>query len=157
MISSQMLSSRPAFCANRYSGSRPATIGSIFVLRKKNSTSVHFRTGLMLRAYAAGKHNRSTRTVDRMLAVRLLSNGGHGDAPPEKNSRYPSRVSGANTEGGLVAASASEWNEVRTIHSTGSTNRIPTTHASSESQGPPRSFFLGTEGATTAVIGRPPA
>src|ERR1044072_1798704 len=95
-----MLSSRPGCWAKRYSGSRPATIGSILVLRKKNSTSVHLRTGLMLRAYAAGKHNRSTRTVDSTLAVRLLSSGGQGDAPPEKNSRYPSSVSGAKTEGG---------------------------------------------------------
>src|SRR5512138_1503759 len=140
-----MLSSSPACCANRYSGSRPATTGSILVLRKKNSTSVHLRTGLMLSAYAAGKHSSSTSAVDRTLAVRLLSSGGHGDAPPEKNSRYPSRVSGANTEGGLVAASCSEWNEVSTIHSTGSTNRIPTTHASSESQGPPRSFFFSVK------------
>src|SRR4051794_14396140 len=157
MISSQMLSSSPAFCANRYSGRRPATIGNILVLRKKNSTSVHLRTGLMLKAYAAGKHSKSTSTVDRTLAVRLLSSGGQGEAPPEKNSRYPSRVSGANTDGGLVAAFSSEWKEVSTIHTTGSTNRMPTTQASRESQGPPRSFFLGTVGTATAVIGSPPA
>src|SRR4051794_14492161 len=101
MISSQMLSSSPAFCANRYSGRRPATIGNILVLRKKNSTSVHLRTGLMLKAYAAGKHSKSTSTVDRTLAVRLLSSGGQGEAPPEKNSRYPSRGSGADTDGGV--------------------------------------------------------
>src|SRR4051812_19744110 len=129
-----MLSSSPACCANRYSGSRPATTGNILVLRKKNSTSVHFCTGLMLSAYAAGKHSTRTRAVETTLAVSEFSSGGQGEAPPEKNSRYPSRVSGANTEGGLVAASASEWNEVRTIHSTGNTKRMPTTQASSDSQ-----------------------
>src|SRR5690242_12782931 len=118
-----MLSSRPTLWANRYSGNSPATIGSILVERKKNSTSVHLRTGLMLSAYAAGKLSRSTRAVDTRLAVRLLSSGGQGDAPPEKNSRYPSRVSGAKTAGGLVAASSSEWNDVSTIQMTGSTNR----------------------------------
>ena len=39
-------------------------------------------------------------------------------------------MSGANTAGGLVAASASLWNEVSTIQTTGSTNRMPTTQAS---------------------------
>ncbi|MFD0524696.1 hypothetical protein [Paractinoplanes durhamensis] len=52
-------------------------------------------------------------------------------------------MSGAKTAGGLVAASASEWNEVSTIHTTGSTNSRPTTQASRDNHGPPRSFFLG--------------
>src|SRR5687768_7099331 len=107
-----MLSSRPVLCANRYSGSRPATTGSILVERKKKSTSVHFFTGLMLSAYAAGNDSSSTIRVDTMLAVSELSSGGHGLAPPVKNSRYPSKVSGANTAGGLVAASLSLWNDV---------------------------------------------
>ena len=46
MTSSQMLSSIPAFFAKRYTGSSPATTGSIFVERKKNITSVHFSTAL---------------------------------------------------------------------------------------------------------------
>src|SRR3954468_18739723 len=116
-----MLSSRPTYWADRYSGSRPATTGSILVERKKNSTSVHLRTGLMLSAYAAGSDSSRTISVETMLAVSELSSGGHGLAPPEKNSRYPCRVSGARTAGGLVAASASEWNEVSTIQTTGST------------------------------------
>src|SRR3954452_18693988 len=98
-----MLSSRPLFCAKRYSGSSPATTGSILVDRKKNSTSVHLRTGLIDNAYAAGKLTSSTRAVDRTLAVSELSSGGHGLAPPEKNSRYPARVSGARTAGGFRA------------------------------------------------------
>ena len=84
-----MLSSSPAFCANRYSGSRPATTGSILVDRKKNITSVHLRTGRIDSAYAAGMASSSTRTVDTTLAVRELSSEGQGLAPLEapKNSR----------------------------------------------------------------------
>src|ERR671921_1187675 len=54
-------------------------------------------------------------------------------------------VSGANTDGGLVAAEASEWNEVSTIQTTGSTKRMPTTQASRDSQtlAPSRRFLTG--------------
>src|SRR3954466_8065417 len=101
-----MLSRRCDHCANRYSGSRPATTGSILVERKKNITSVHFRTGRIDSAYAAGMASSSTRAVDSTLAVSEFSSEGHGLAPVEapKNSRYPCSVSGAAIEGGLVAA-----------------------------------------------------
>src|SRR5206468_10411353 len=112
----QMLSSRCDHCANRYRGSRPATTGSILVERKKNITSVHLRTGRIDSAYAAGMASRSTRTVEITLAVRELSSEGHGSEP--KNSRYPCSVRGARIEGGLVAASASLWKDVRSIQAT---------------------------------------
>ena len=108
----------------------------------------------MLSAYAAGKDSSSTSAVDTMLAVSEFSSGGHGLAPPVKNSRYPAMVSGANTSGGLVAASASLWNEVSTIQTTGSTNRMPTTQASSDHQAPARSLRLGTA-APDPAAGRP--
>ena len=54
-----------------------------------------------------------------------------------KNDRYPSRVSGAARSGGFFAASVSEWNEVSAIHSTGSTNSMPTTQARTRQRHPP--------------------
>src|SRR5918998_4327360 len=102
MTSRYTVSSRPVFCAMRYTGSSPATTGSIFVDRKKNSTSVHLRTGRIDRAYAAGVASTSTSAVDSTLAVIELSSGGHGLAPVSapKKLAYPSSVSGANSEGG---------------------------------------------------------
>ena len=52
--------------------------------RKKNRTSVHFSTGLIDNAYAAGIASSSTMIVDPIDAENELSNGGH--APDEKNS-----------------------------------------------------------------------
>src|SRR3954449_4126243 len=103
MTSSQMLSRKPVFLANRYTGSSPATTGSILVDRKKNITSVHLRTRLMDSAYAAGIASRSTSSVDTRLAVAELISGGSGLAPllAPKNSAYPCRVSGAAIDGGL--------------------------------------------------------
>jgi hypothetical protein len=49
--------------------------------RKKNSTSVHLRTGRIDNAYAAGMASTSTSAVDRMLAVKELSSAGTGLAP----------------------------------------------------------------------------
>src|SRR6476469_8217880 len=114
----------------------PATTGSILVDRKKNRTSVHFFTGRIDSAYAAGNASSSTSAVDRMLAVRELSSGGQG--PASKNDLYPSRESGANTSGGFFAASFSWWKEVRTIHSTGRAKRMPMTQAAADSSTPLR-------------------
>ena len=63
----------------------------------------------------------STRTVDRIEAVAELISDGHGLTPDvsPKNSRYASRVRFAAMDGGFVAASVSEWKEVRIIHRTG--------------------------------------
>ena len=57
--------------------------------RKKNSTSVHLRTGRIDSAYAAGMANSSTSAVDSTLAVSELASAGHGLVPVEepKNSR----------------------------------------------------------------------
>src|SRR5215213_4072027 len=84
-----MLSSRPRYLAKMYSGSRPATAGSILVDRKKNMASVHFLIGRTDSAYAAGIASRITRIVEMIEAVAELINGGHGLAPEEapKNSR----------------------------------------------------------------------
>src|SRR3954468_13088121 len=127
----QMLSSRCDHCANRYSGSRPATTGSILVERKKNITSVHLRTGRIDSAYAAGMASSSTNTVDSTLAVSELSREGHGLAPVEapKNSRYPCSVREAAIDGGFVAASASLWKDVRSIQAIGTMKRMPTSQA----------------------------
>lgn len=57
-----------------------ATIGSIFVERKKKRTSVHFSTGLIDSAYAAGSARTMHRNVLTTLAVIELSSGGHGPA-----------------------------------------------------------------------------
>src|SRR5437764_15047703 len=103
-----MLSSSPSFCAIRYSGSSAATAGDILVDRKQNRTSVHLRTGLIARAYAAGMASSSTTIVAPMLAVAELIKGGHG-LPPKK-SLNPASVSGALNFGGLVPASDSLWN-----------------------------------------------
>src|SRR6478735_2912972 len=115
----------------------PATMGSILVLRKKNSTSVHLRTGRIDRAYAAGNASSSTRIVERTLAVSELSRDGHG--PAAKKVWYPSRLSGARTSGGFFAASVSLWNEVSTIQNTGSAKSRPMTQART----PSRAAFLG--------------
>ena len=40
--------------------------------RKKNITSVHFSTGLMDSAYAAGTASSSTKSVEMTLAIREL-------------------------------------------------------------------------------------
>ena len=57
--------------------------------RKKNSTSVHLRTGRIDSAYAAGIDSASTSRVEQMLAVAELMSGGNGLAPllAPKNSR----------------------------------------------------------------------
>ena len=57
--------------------------------RKKNSTSVHLRTGRIDSAYAAGIASSRTSSVDSTLAVIELASGGHGLVPVEapKNSR----------------------------------------------------------------------
>src|SRR5919112_3997954 len=82
----------------------------------------------------------STRTVDRTLAVSEFASDGHGDWPllAPKNSRYPCKVSGAASDGGLVAASASVWNEVSTIQSRGATNSRPMIQAMTASRALPR-------------------
>src|SRR6478672_11442948 len=115
----------------------PATIGSIFVLRKKNSTSVHLRTGRIDRAYAAGNASRITRVVEMTLAVSEFSRAGQRHAA--KNDWYPSRLSGAKTTGGFLAASVSLCNEVSSIQKTGSAKSRPTMQDST----PSSAAFLG--------------
>src|SRR6478609_11423314 len=74
-----------------------------------------------------------TRTVERMEAAAELIRDGQGLTPEvsPKNSRYASRVRVAATDGGLVAASVSEWKEVRIIHTTGDANSSARSHAAS--------------------------
>src|SRR5262245_21053252 len=77
----------------------------------------------------------NTRIVESTLAVAELINGGHGLAPllaPKKFAQLSS-VSGAKNDGGLVAALASLWNEVSSIHSTGKTKMIPMIQAATPS------------------------
>src|SRR5690242_2923982 len=89
-------------------------------------------------AYAAGMDSSNTRMVEVTLADSEFASAGHGLPPPPKNSRYPWKVSGANTDGGLVAAFGSLCREVSSIHSTGRTNSTPTTHATTVSTTPAR-------------------
>jgi hypothetical protein len=59
------------------------------VERKKNRTSVHFFTGRMERAYAAGRASTRTKRVEATDATAELISAGQGLAPPSapKNSR----------------------------------------------------------------------
>src|SRR5262249_28414923 len=100
----------------------------------------------MARAYAAGMASSSTRIVEPMLAVAELMRYGHGLAPvvAPKNSRYPSRVSGAVNFGGLVPASASLCSEVSTIHATGRKNVIPTSHPTTPQNALARLVFIAS-------------
>src|SRR5690606_39841170 len=98
MASMKMLSSAPTVFAKRYSGSSAATIGSIFVVRKKNITSRHFSTGRIESANAAGKASTRTSRTDRSDAVNELSSGGQGLIPdPPKKARKPSSRSEEHT------------------------------------------------------------
>src|SRR3954470_18054477 len=89
----------------------------------------------------------STRTVDTRLAVNELSSEGHGLAPVDapKNSRYPCSVRDAATDGGLLAASASLWKDVRTIHASGTMKRMPITQATMPRATVPRGFRSGRD------------
>src|SRR6478735_2630838 len=64
----QMLSSRPILDTITYSGRIAATIGSIFVLMKKNNASEVLRTGRSDNANAAGVPRSSTRSVETPVA-----------------------------------------------------------------------------------------
>src|SRR3954447_23483466 len=153
-----MLSSRCTHWANRYSGSRPATTGSILVDRKKNITSVHLRTGLIDSAYAAGMDRTSTRIVEMMLAVAELISGGQGLAPllaPKKFAQLSS-VSGAKNDGGLVAAVVSLCSEVSSIHNTGNTKMIPMTQAATPSSSAPRLGLGALVGISFVAVGFAP-
>ncbi|MDH6519924.1 hypothetical protein M2159_006217 [Streptomyces sp. SAI-090] len=57
--------------------------------RKKNRTSVHFLTGRMDSAYAAGRARSRTKRVEASEATVELISAGQGLAPPPvpKNSR----------------------------------------------------------------------
>src|SRR5688500_16321927 len=76
-------------------------------------------------AYAAGIASSSTMIVDPIEALNELISGGQASAL--KNSSYPSNVSAAASDGGLVAASASLCSEVSTIHATGRKKNTPAT------------------------------
>src|SRR5690348_11120122 len=87
----------------------------------------------------------STSAVEIRLAVRELSRDGQGLVPVEapKNSRYPCSVKEAATDGGLLAASASLWKDVRTIQAIGMMKRMPTSHATMPRVTVPRGFRSG--------------
>src|SRR3954451_9051957 len=99
--------------------------------REKNKTSVHLRPGRIDSAYAAGIARTRTSSVATRLAVSEFSRDGQGlvPVPTPKKEREPSRGSGARTEGGLVAAPSSLWNDASPIHSTGPTNKNPVSQA----------------------------
>src|SRR6476661_7506830 len=66
-----------------------------------------------------------------MEAAAELIRDGHGLTPEvsPKNSRYASSVRLAAMDGGLVAASVSEWKEVRIIQTTGDANSMASSQA----------------------------
>src|SRR4051794_20257765 len=140
-------------------GSRPATTGSIFVDRKKNRTSVHFFTGRIDSAYAAGRARTRTKRVEASEATVELISAGQGLAPPPppENSREPARGGAAPKEGGLVAASVSEWKDVRAIHAIGRKNTIPSSQATRPRPSPLRGTApLGFTAMVLLMPGPPP-
>ncbi len=127
MISAQMLSSMPIFATITYRGMIAATIGSIFVLMKKNSASWVLRTGRSDNAKAAGTPSRSTNTVETMVANAELSSAVL--APVSKTDRNWSRVGVKKNFGGSEYASDSCLKAVSTIQNTGKKNPIPAIQA----------------------------
>src|SRR5215471_11723217 len=100
-----------------------ATIGSILVLMKKNSTSRVFFTARSDSANAQGVASSSTNNVDTIVANAEFAR--YGQMPLANTVLYCSRV-GENTMCGVVVyACASVLKEVITIHRTGKKNRIP--------------------------------
>lgn len=98
MISAQMLSSRPTFATITYSGMIAATMGSIFVLMKKNSTSLVFFTGRSDSAKAAGTPSSRTSTVETIVAKAELSRA--VPTPVSNTARNWSRVGVKKNFGG---------------------------------------------------------
>src|SRR5690625_6812511 len=95
--------SRPSMAfANRYSGSSAATIGSIFVVRKKNMTSRHRCTGRIESAKAAGNASTRTKMTDSSDAVSEFSSGGHGLIPAPPKNRSEEHTSELQSRGHLV-------------------------------------------------------
>src|SRR5438034_11010854 len=97
-----------------------ATIGSIFVLMKKNSTSLVLRTGCSDSANAQGVASSRTRIVDTSVANAEVAR--YGQMPLENTVRYWDRA-GENTMCGvLVEACASVLNEAGTSPRPGKSN-----------------------------------
>src|SRR6185312_4103612 len=151
MTRAQILSSRPILDTITYSGRIAATIGSIFVLMKKNSPSCVLRTGRSDSANAAGVPSASTRTVEMTVAKMEFSIA--GPMPCSNTALYWSSVGVKNSFGGLVAASLSCLKDVSTIQNTGKKNPSPTSQATT-----PHGlnllvfFFDAAAGAVVSVV-----
>src|SRR6185312_7422228 len=144
-----MLSSRPRLDTITYSGRIAATTGSILVLMKKNNASEVLRTGRSDSANAAGTPSSNTRRVD--MAVANTEFNMAGPMPWAKTAEYWSNVGGKKNVGGLVAASLSCLNDVRTIQSTGKKKPMPTSHATTPHGLNFLDFFLRTGAESFAV------
>src|SRR6267378_4358683 len=87
---------------------------------KKKSTSCVRLTGLMAKAYAAGRSRTRTKNVEPMLAIaELMKNGGKS---PDITSWNSSRVGTKKTVGGELAAWGSVLRASSHIHRTGKKN-----------------------------------
>src|SRR5215469_1138069 len=93
---------------------------------KKNRPSRQCLTGCTDRAYAAGTPSSSTRIVEPSVATTEWVRKG---PMPENTRRNSDNVGEKTNLGGQVSAADSGLNAVRTIHSTGRKNAMPTTHA----------------------------
>src|SRR5258708_20988790 len=125
MISRRTRSRRWACRAMTYSGPIAATMGSIFVERKKTRRSRQRLTGYTDKAYAAGTASTSTRIVEPRVANGEWVRNGPIFAKAELNS---DSVGLKANRGGHVSAAASGLKAVIIIHSTGRKNAIATTH-----------------------------
>ncbi|SLA09647.1 Uncharacterised protein [Mycobacteroides abscessus subsp. abscessus] len=165
MINVQTLSSIPSFPTITYSGMIAATMGSIFVLMKKNRASLVLRTGRSDSAKAAGTPRSNTRIVETTVAHNEFSSG--VPIPASNTLRNCCRVGVKKKVGGLVAASLSCLNAVNTIHNTGKKNpmaSIQVIAVSTPPRGSRRRRMVGVSvegdvdvvGVAVAVIRLPP-
>src|ERR1700712_15834 len=102
-------------------------MGSILVEMKKNSASLHLATGRNDNAYAAGVASRTTRIVEKMLAISEFSR--NGVMLLSKTLAKCSKVGVKNQTGGLVVTSLACLRLVSTIQMTGKTKMIPASQA----------------------------
>ena len=119
MISSQMLSSsRRSWRRGRSAAARRRPAASWWTGRRTSRRSTS-RTGLMDSAYAAGNGQQQHQDGgEDARGQRVDQRRPRADAGLRRRTPgSPRSVSGAKKDGGLVAASASEWKEVSTIQS----------------------------------------
>src|SRR2546430_17718917 len=113
-IRARMLSSSCRSRASRYRGTRLAANGRKRVEMKKKRKSCVLLTGLMARAYAAGRPRTRTKNVETMLAIaELVKNGGKS---PDSTSWDSARGGTKKNVGGGVGACGSGFKNSPPLH-----------------------------------------